>query len=107
MATTVDRVLVQHADQEAIMLPLIRLSNLLAAGTLAGCLCLVGAGLTTFRGHFPLNAQISAWSIASPPTDWLQVQRQWTTFHHARVALVLVGFGLLALRTVLPRRGSD
>lgn len=63
----------------------------------AAVLCAVAAMAVTVIVHFPINAEILAWSPTAPPADWPQVRDRWSAAHTARTLLALAGFGLLAI----------
>ena len=65
--------------------------------TLAAILCFVLAAFITFRLHFPLNAQIMAWSVQAPPDQWMDVRAQWWQAHMLRTGAILCGYVLLLL----------
>lgn len=54
----------------------------------------------TRGGHFPLNAEILAWSPSAPPAGWTSVQAKWWTLHVARTVTSVSSFALFVFSVV-------
>lgn len=65
--------------------------SLLLAG--ASVFFLVGAMITRF-GNIPLLDLMDTWSVASPPSNWLDVAERWYAFHLVRFVVDLIGLFL-------------
>lgn len=61
----------------------------------AACLCVLGVGLITRFGNIPINNQILAWSVGSPPPDWLAIAKEWWRLQTARVILQITALCLV------------
>jgi uncharacterized membrane protein len=69
--------------------------------TLAGLVCLgIGAGVTAST-HFPMNNQMAAWSVESPPAEWADYRDRWRRAHDLRMTVSLLAFSLF-LGAALP-----
>jgi uncharacterized membrane protein len=76
-------------------------SRLCLGLALAGLALLVGGGILTKAGHFPINDRIMTWDPAAPPADWSAVQAKWATFHVVRTAMSTLAFAALTLSNLL------
>ena len=72
----------------------------------AAGICFFAGGLITKFGNIPLLDAIDAWSISSPPANWLEVADRWYVFHSMRIAVDIVGFCLAVLSSFTRRQDT-
>jgi hypothetical protein len=48
----------------------------------------------------PLNATIVKWAPESPPADWTERHRRWSTYHRLRLTLAVIALALLLMGVV-------
>ena len=65
--------------------------------------CVLVAALVTAFGNIPINNQIKTWSIASPPSSWVELSAQWWQFQTARTIAAVCGLALLILAVLIRR----
>ena len=65
--------------------------------------CVLVAALVTAFGNIPINNQIKTWSIASPPSSWVELCAQWWQFQTARTIAAVCGLALLILAVLIRR----
>ncbi len=68
--------------------------------TLIGALCFLGTLLAYWFGNRPINAQVSAWTPATLPSDWMRYRDRWDNAHatsavFAAIALVVLLIAIL------------
>ena len=66
----------------------------------AGVLFLAGGLITRFLNQ-PINAIVTTWSPAAPPSDWLMLRDAWWRWHIARTVLALAGLSLLIVAALM------
>jgi hypothetical protein len=71
---------------------------LIAAGV-----CVIAATLITFFGSVPIINQIKAWSVNSPPSNWMEVAQKWQWFQTVRTILQITALALVILSTLVRR----
>lgn len=54
--------------------------------------CLIGGGLITTQGNFPINDTIRSWSASSPPANWATYKAYWIQLHYVRTGLAFLAF---------------
>ncbi|WP_156917642.1 hypothetical protein [Salinarimonas rosea] len=67
----------------------------------AGAAFLVAAFVAWWAFVFPVNAEMSGWTVASLPENWEAWRAQWEYAHAGRAVLLLAGLGGLVLSVVL------
>jgi hypothetical protein len=72
--------------------------------TLAGLVCLGIGAVVTAGTHFPMNNQMAAWSVESPPADWADYRDRWRSAHDLRMAVSVLAFGFFLGAALLPDR---
>ncbi len=65
--------------------------------------CILAVLLITVFGNIPINNQIKSWSIASPPSSWVELSAQWSQFQTARTIAAVSGLALLILAVLIRR----
>jgi uncharacterized membrane protein len=62
-----------------------------AAGwlALAGLLLMGGVVVVTLSVEVPIDNKIKAWTVATLPSDWLEIRARWAAFHTLRTVLSL------------------
>ena len=65
--------------------------------------CALAVALITAFGNVPINNQIRTWSIASPPSCWIELGAQWWQFQTARTIAAVCGLALLILAALIRR----
>ena len=68
--------------------------------------CIVAVALITAFGNIPINNQIKAWSVSSPPSNWGILADRWWWFQTMRTIAAIGGLGLLII-AALTRRGPS
>jgi uncharacterized membrane protein len=101
----------------AILLPLALLSALFTAALLwrarrvrafwwllAGFILMTAALVITLAVEVPIDSQIQAWTAATLPGDWRQVQSRWELFHTLRTFASIAAVVAVAVSTVATAR---
>lgn len=90
-----------------VLLASVRADRVARLPVLAAAVLLVAGIVLSVAVHFPLNAEIAAWSPQSPPADWAQDRDTWHTANGVRVLLNTAAFALLAATATLVRRAPQ
>jgi uncharacterized membrane protein len=69
---------------------------------LAGFVCFAVATATTLLVNVPIDEMMAGWSLATLPTNWMQIRDQWETFHTLRTFVTLAGFAATVAGVLLP-----
>jgi uncharacterized membrane protein len=59
--------------------------------------CMVAVALITRFGNIPINNQIVAWSINSPPPNWQDLAHKWWQLQTVRTLVAMGALGFLIL----------
>jgi hypothetical protein len=70
---------------------------------IAATVCILAATLITFFGNVPIINQIKAWSVNSPPSNWMEVAEKWQGFQTVRTILQITALALVILSTLAGR----
>ena len=70
---------------------------------IAASSCVIAGAVITIFGNWPINNQITTWSINSPPSNWTDLRDEWWRFHIARVILEISGLCFLILASLARR----
>ena len=73
---------------------------------LAAAALLIAAGLITRFFNQPINSQVSAWNVQTPPSNWMALRDEWWRWHIARTLASIGGLSLLILATLRDRAGA-
>jgi Domain of unknown function (DUF1772) len=65
--------------------------------TVIGAVCLAVALAIWFAWILPVNIEISKWTAASVPENWMRLRDQWEYAHATRFIIQLIGFSTLIL----------
>jgi uncharacterized membrane protein len=64
---------------------------------IAASVCMIAVALITRFGNIPINNQIVAWSINSPPSNWADLAQKWWQLQTVRTVLAMGGLSFLIL----------
>lgn len=100
----------------AILLPLALLSALVTGALLwrgrgaafwwllAGFILMVAALVITLAVEVPIDNQIQAWTAATLPGDWRQIQSRWELFHAIRTFASIAAVAAVTISAVVTAR---
>lgn len=63
----------------------------------------IAAGLVTRFFNQPINAVVMTWNAADPPVNLVEFRDRWWQWHMVRMALGIIGQGLLIAAAMLRR----
>lgn len=91
-----------------VTLLILTLRNKQSVVLIAASLVFLIAGVAfTAARMIPLNKQMDAWSIQSPPSDWQNARDAWHTNHRIRTVLAVTAFLLLSTALVHGSASND
>ena len=68
---------------------------------IAASICMVAVALITRFGNIPINNQIVAWSINSPPSNWQDLANKWWQLQTVRTLVAMGSLGFLILAALV------
>ncbi len=73
----------------------------------AAALCMIVAGVVTRFANQPINSQVMAWNIQSPPGNWMELRDRWWHWHIVRTLAGIVALCLLISAALISRNPSN